>query len=135
VHVLGLRVKTRDPEVKFEATRLSGPDKKGKEFTFDTFFASASRRSGQISEESLVLDLLIRGPYFKVPDLTHLTSEVVVKPPSPFRGSATLVHDSSNKVNWDGGLRLDLPGFGVVPLTGASTDATLCADSGCRVNK
>jgi len=135
VHLLGLRVKPRNSEVKFEATRLSGPDKKGNEFAFDTFIASASRHRGRISEESLVLDLLVQGPYFKVPDLTHPASEVLIEPPSPFLGSASFRRESSSKAGWDGDLRLNLPGFGVVPLAGAGAHATLCADSGCQVNK
>jgi hypothetical protein len=133
-HLLGLRVKPRNPEVKFEATRLSGPDKKGNEIAFDTFIVAASRQRGRISEESLVLDLLIQGPYFKVPDLTHPGAEVAIAPPSPFLGKAILSRTSAPRAGWDGDLRVDLPGFGVLPLAGAGSSATLCADSGCRVN-
>jgi hypothetical protein len=134
-HLLGLRVNPRNPEVKFEATRLSGPDKNGNEIAFDTFIAAASRKRGRIIEESLVLDLLIQGPYFKVPDLTHPAAEVAIAPPSPFLGKAILSRASAPRAGWDGDLRVELPGFGVVPLTGAGSSATLCADSGCRVNK
>ena len=134
-HVLGLRVKPRNPAVKFEATRLSGPDKKGNEIAFDTFIAAASRQRGRIAEESLVLDLLIQGPYFKVPDLTQPGAEVVIAPPSPFLGKAILTRASPSNLRWDGDLRVELPGFGVLPLAGAGASATLCADSGCRVNK
>jgi hypothetical protein len=82
-----------------------------------------------------VLDLLVRGPYFKVPDLTRLTSEVVLEPPQPFLGSATVNRKGPHKVGWDGNLRLNLPGFGIVPLTGPGTAVSLCADSGCRPPK
>jgi hypothetical protein len=134
-HSLGLKVKTKDPEVQFQASRLSGPEKRGKEFVLDSFFAGASRDRGRIHEESAVLDLLAKGPYFKVPDLSRLTSEVVLEPPRPFLGSATLRHEPGGKVDWSGDLRLPLPGFGIVPLTGPGVRATLCADAGCRSKK
>jgi hypothetical protein len=135
VHGLDLKVRTRNPGVKFEASRLSVRKKKGKGFAFNTFLVAASRDRGRIFEESAVLDLLVQGPYFKVPDLTHLTSEVTVEPPTPYLGSATLRRRSSSKVSWTGDLRLNLPGFGVVPLAGPGTHATLCADSGCKAKK
>jgi len=60
-----------------------------------------------------------------------LTKEVVVEPPAPFLGSATLRRESPQETAWTGDLRVNLPGFGVVPLTGPDTDVTLCADDGC----
>jgi hypothetical protein len=135
VHVLNLKVKAAKAGVEFQATRLSAPNKKGKEFAFDTFLAAGSRDRGRIHEESVVLDLLVRGPYFKVPDLTHLTKEVVLEPPTPFLGSASLRRESTDKVSWVGDLGVNLPGFGVVPLAGPDAQVSLCADSGCRSNK
>ncbi|HTT95996.1 MAG TPA: hypothetical protein VMF55_15095 [Solirubrobacterales bacterium] len=133
-HRLILRATTEKPAVKFEASRISGPGKQGREIAFDTFIAAATRDRGRIEEESTVLDLLIRGPHFQVPDLTHLTSEAVITPPAPFLGSATLRREPSSEPSWDGNLRLDLPGFGVVPLARPGTQVSICADSGCRTS-
>jgi hypothetical protein len=135
VHVVNLKLKTKNPAVEVDASRLSGPDKHGKEFSFDTFVAAATRERGRIEEESAVLVLLAQGPYFKVPDLTRLTSEVVLKPPAPFIGSGTLRRDPSGQLSSTGDLRVNLPGFGVVPLSGTGIQATLCADSGCHAKK
>lgn len=134
-HGLLLKAETKSPPVQFEASRVSGPDKKGKEFTFDTFFAGAARDLGRIKEESAVLDLFVRGPYFKVPDLARPTSEVLVAPPAPYLGSATLRRGSTQKVGWSGDLRVGLPGFGVVPLAGPGAQASICADAGCPSTK
>lgn len=134
-HALILNVRTGDPTVQFFAARISGPDKHGKELALDSFIAGGTRERGRIREESSVLDLLIPGPYFKVPDLARLTSEVVLEPPAPFLGSATLRRESSDKVSWDGDLRLNLPGFGVVPLAKPAAHVSLCADSGCHLKK
>ena len=50
--------------------------------------------------------------YLKVPDLTHLTQEGVIKPPAPFTGSATYLRESADSISWTGDLSVDLPGFG-----------------------
>jgi hypothetical protein len=134
VHVLELKAKTKSPAVAFEASRLSAAPK-GKELVIDTFAAVASRDRGRIHEEAIAAALLVRGPYFKVPDLTHPAAEVLIEPPAPFLGSATFRRESADQVSWDGNLRVELPGFGLVPLAGAGADATLCADSGCPASK
>jgi hypothetical protein len=133
-HVLLLRAKAQsgNREVAFDAMRLSGPGRKGYELSFDTFVATVSRDRGRIHEESSATEALALGPFFKVPDLRHLTSEAVIRPPRPFSGGATFRRESEDGVSWKGDLRVKLPGFGVVPLTSASTRVSMCADSGCR---
>jgi hypothetical protein len=128
--VLGARSKAGKHTVSFAAERVSG-SRKGKEIAFDTFIATAIRDWGRIKEEGTALALLVHGPYFKVPDLTRLTSEAVLAPPNPFLGSATYQRESADKVTWKGDLRVKLPGFGAVPLAGSTFKAAMCLDSGC----
>jgi hypothetical protein len=52
--------------------------------------------------------------------------EAIVNPPSPFSGSATFRRESRKESKWSGDLKVDLPGFGTVPLTGRGAQATLC---------
>jgi hypothetical protein len=49
-----------------------------------------------------------------------------VAPPFPFSGAATLEHGRGTADTWSGGLSVDLPGFGALPLTGPSFSAKLC---------
>jgi hypothetical protein len=131
-HLLALGAATvaHGRKVGFGALRLSA-SKKGKEVAFDTFVATASRDLGRIHEEASATQLLLRGPYFKVPDLTRMTSEAMIQPPLPFLGSGTFRRESADKVSWVGDLRVTLPGFGSVPLAGPAFKTAMCLDSGC----
>jgi hypothetical protein len=135
IHALELKVKTTHPKLEFEASQLLARGRKYKGLNFGNFFALAARDRGRIEEESAALDLLVGGRRLRVPDLTHLTKEAVVEPPAPFLGSATLRREAGHETAWTGDLRVNLPGFGMVPLTGPDADVTLCADSGCRPTK
>ncbi len=132
-HLLALRVGATvgNQRVSFRAERVSGSEK-GKEVAFDTFIGTASRDLGPIHEVGTATDLLASGPYFRVPDLVHLTAEAVLAPPKPFLGSATYHRESADKVSWEGDLRMKLPGFGAVPLAGPKFKAAICLDSGCE---
>lgn len=127
-----LKAKQAHPTVSFEASRAVAPTRKGNEVPFDTFFALASRDFGRIHVESAAAEVFVHGPYFEVPDLLHPTTEAILKPRKPFLGSAVLQREPSGKVRWHGNLRVDLPGFGVVPLVGPKFTTTMCADYGCR---
>ncbi len=131
-HLAELKVTTAGPEVTFDAATIEIPGGKHQMLHLGNFFASAHRDRGRIEEESDAFDLLVSGPYFVVPDWTRPSAEAVVTPPSPFLGTATFSHDSSGAISWRGDLRLNLPGFGVVPLAGRASKATMCADAGCR---
>jgi hypothetical protein len=131
---LGATMTAGSRKVGFAALRLSAR-RKGKEVAIDTFIGTALRDRGRIQEQGTAFALLVRGPYFKVPDLTKMTSEAVLAPPKPFRGDATYRRESADKVSWAGDLRVKLPGFGVVPLTGPAFKAVMCLDSGCRPDK
>lgn len=136
-HVLGLGATATagNRRVGFGALRVS-VRKKGKEVAFDTFIGTAIRDRGRIQEQGTAFALLVRGPYFKVPDLTHPTTEALLAPPKPFLGGATLRRDpTADTVSWRGDLRVKLPGFGALPMAGRSFKAVMCADSGCRSKK
>jgi hypothetical protein len=135
-HIVELNAMTSAPPVVFQAQQASLPERvKGLGKNISNFFAAASRDRGRIKESSAALNLLVSGPYFKVPDLEHLTSEAILEPPQPFLGSATFRRESATRTSWEGDLRVDLPGFGVVRLAGPDSEATMCADSGCHLPK
>jgi hypothetical protein len=135
-HLLGLGATKMagNRKIGFAAVRLSATHK-GKEATIDTFIGEVRRDRGRIQEKGTAFALLAIGRYFKVPDLTHMTSEAVVAPPKPFRGEATFQRESAEQVSWAGDLRVKLPGFGVVPLTGNGFKTVMCEDSGCRTHE
>jgi hypothetical protein len=135
-HLLGMGAKkvAGNRTVGFAGLRLSAMHM-GKEVVIDTFVAEVRRDRGRIQEQGTAFDLFAFGPYFKVPDLTHRTSEAVLAPPKPFLGSATFSRESADEVSWKGSLRVKLPGFGVVPLTGTGFKSVMCADSGCHLSE
>jgi hypothetical protein len=136
VHLLALGAtkKAGNRRVGFAGIRLSATHK-GKEVVIDTFAATVRRDRGRIQEQGTAYALLALGPYFKVPDLTHPTAEGVLAPPKPFLGGATFHRESTDGVSWKGDLRVNLPGFGVVPLTGSKFKVVTCADSGCHLKE
>jgi hypothetical protein len=135
-HLLGLATKkvAGNRKIGFAALRLSATHK-GKEAALDTFVGTAIRDRGRIQEQGTAFALLAIGPYFKVPDLDHMTSEAVLAPPKPFLGSATFQRESADAVSWAGDLRAKLPGFGAVPFTGNGFKTVMCEDAGCRPDK
>lgn len=135
-HAFKLNVKLKGRPITFTAARDSArePDRKGpkgKGESFASFSVIATRHRGRIAEGAFAIQLFEPGSKFEVPDLTHLTREVVVKPAAPFSGSATLRRESPRSASWTGDLSVELPGFGEVHLAGPGTRATLCADAGC----
>lgn len=131
-HVVKLKAKAKGRQIAFEASRISArePGKKGTSFT--SFSVEAERHRGRIDEVSSTSLIFEPGSAFKVPDITHLAQEGVVKPPAPFSGSATYRRGSRHSLSWTGDLSVNLPGFGDVRLAGRQTTATVCADEGCR---
>jgi hypothetical protein len=53
-----------------------------------------------------------------------------VEPPAPFVGSAVFSQDPGLPAAWSGSLAVELPGGGIVPLTGPDFAAALCRGSG-----
>jgi hypothetical protein len=96
-----------------------------------TFEAFRFRHRGRLEEDSIVVQFASKGSSFKLPDAAHPTDEAVISPSSPFSGSATFHRNSANSVTWTGNLKVEMPAFGTVPLTGLRVEASLCHASAC----
>lgn len=83
------------------------------------------RKRGRLTVSSFLSSFDPKGNSLTLPDPSDPAGEAIVDPPSPFSGSATFRRDSP-KSRWSGDLKVDLPGFGAVPLTGHGAQATLC---------
>jgi hypothetical protein len=123
-------VKARGGEVVFTAARIESPAG-GRKGSSASFVAVAQREHGPMREVSLVGIIAAKGSAFEVPDLQSPTAEAILSPPSPFSGSAIFHGESAQPGNWTGDLKVDLPGFGTVPLTGAGVNASICQRSDC----
>lgn len=55
----------------------------------------------------------------------------VLTPPSPFNGTASFKAIPSESAEWAGTLEVDLPGLGIVPLTGPGFTPELCLGKHC----
>jgi hypothetical protein len=132
-HVLELKAKSdvHGRQVIFSASRASIRERKGKGFAFTNFVVQAQGHLGKIEETGAAFGILEPGSDFRVPDITHLTREVVIGPATPFSGTGTY-RQPNHSATWTGDLAVNLPGFGRVPLAGRRTTATLCADDGCQ---
>jgi hypothetical protein len=116
--------------IAFDAGRVHG-EEVGQNLTFTTFVAAASRNLGPIKEISSAISLAKNGAGFLSPDPLHPTAEAVIAPPFPFSGSATFKRASPQSASWSGDLKVELPGFGNVPLAGKGSRAALCEAPGC----
>jgi hypothetical protein len=58
-----------------------------------------------------------------------LPATATVEPPVPFLGSADLSQSPGQPAAWSGSLAVELPGAGIVPLTGPGFVAALCRGS------
>jgi len=127
-----VQMTTMDPghEVVFAASRneLHAGGKNGAQSTFEAF---RFRHRGRLQEDAIVVQFANKGSSFKLPDPTHPTDEAVISPSSPFSGSATFRRASSDSVTWAGNLKVEMPAFGSVPLTGPHVEASLCQVSDC----
>ena len=117
-------------DVLFAASRneLHAGGKSGAESTFEAF---RFRHRGRLEVSSIVVQFASKGSSFKLPDATHPTGEAVISPSSPFSGSATFRRDSADSVTWTGNLKVEMPAFGTVSLTGPRVEASLCLVSEC----
>jgi hypothetical protein len=117
-------------EVVFAASRNErhAGGKNGAESAFEAF---QFRHRGRLEEDAIVVQFANKGSSFRLPDATHPTDEAVVSPSSPFSGSATFRRSSADAVTWTGNLKVEMPAFGSVPLTGPGVEASLCLVSGC----
>jgi hypothetical protein len=88
--------------------------------------ANVTERRGRIAIERNVFE-------FGAPDTATLTKRGVhpastqVNAPKPFLGSATYSEEPvPPALPWDGSLRVELPGIGMIPLAGKGFHPTLC---------
>ena len=125
-----VEVKARGGKVVFTAVRIEVAAG-GRKGSSANFVAVGQRERGPIREVSLVGLIAAKGSTFEVPDLQNPTAEATISPSSPFSGSATFHGESPQPGNWTGDLKVDLPGFGTVPLTGAGVKASICQAADC----
>jgi hypothetical protein len=83
-------------------------------------------KRGRLTVTSFLNSFDMKGDPLTLPDPSDPASEAIVDLPSPFSGSATFRRDSPTGSKWSGDLKVDLPGFGTIPLTGHGAQATLC---------
>jgi hypothetical protein len=125
-----LNVVTDHGKVRLGATRTE-IDAKGKTRTFANFTAVAGRNRGKVQEVSLVLLLLQKGPTFLSPEPSFPTRAATISPPAPFSGTGTFTREAGKSASWTGDLKVELPGFGDVPLAAGGSTASMCQGPGC----
>ena len=106
-------------------------DAKGKSRTFANFTAFAARNRGKVQEVALVLLLLQKGPTFLSPEPSFPTRAATISPPAPFSGTGTFSREAGKAARWTGDLKVELPGFGDVPLAGTDSTASMCQGPAC----
>jgi hypothetical protein len=117
--------------ITFSASRMTA--KFGhKEQTITNLLAGGSRSLGRIRLVSITLAFSDKGSTFVTPDPLHPTDEAILTATAPFSGSATFRRQPGQAASWTGNLKAELPGFGVVPLTGPGVHASLCLPSTCE---
>ncbi len=125
-----LDAKARGGKLIFTATRIEAAAG-GRKASSANFIAIGQRERGPTREVSLVGLIVAKGSSFQVPDLQDPTNETTVSPSFPFSGSATFRGESPRSGSWTGDLKVELPGFGTVPLTGAGVQASMCQAPDC----
>ncbi len=134
LHEVQVDAKARGGKVVFTATRIEAAAG-GRKGVSTNFLVFGQRRRGPMGEVSVVGLIGAKGSSFQVPDLGNPTDEATVSPSSPFSGSATFRREPPQPSDWTGDLKVELPGFGTVPLTGAGNPSldvpgTRCSSGG-----
>jgi hypothetical protein len=105
-----------------------------KKRTITSLLAGGSRSLGRIRLVSVALAFSEKGSTFVTPDPLHPADEAILTPNAPFSGSATFRRESGQEASWTGDLKVELPGFGTVPLAGPGAHASLCQPSTCEAS-
>lgn len=92
--------------------------------SFALVIADVSERLGRVQISRSFLEITDHVLTVSKPGTTPETT--LVKPPKPFRGSATYAASPDSPPTWTGDLRVPLPGAGPVPLTGPGFNAKFC---------
>jgi hypothetical protein len=122
---LELLVSARHGRVGLIAFREAAGKGHKRSSTTDLIVAG-KRRRGRIEETGSILDIFAPGSYLRPAKSLEPTAEAVLKAPDPFSGSATFRTPPKGPTFWNGDLKVALPGFGTVRLTGKATRAVLC---------
>jgi hypothetical protein len=120
----------RGRKIAFAASRFEFASG-AKTGTASTFIVVGTRHRGRVGEVATVAQFLTEGTYFGIPDSAKPTDEAILTPASPFSGSATFLGGSAGAARWSGDLKVELPAFGTVPLTGPGVKASMCAAASC----
>jgi hypothetical protein len=94
------------------------------------FLASISRREGGSGVSSSAF-LAGTSNNFRIPDSLEPPATATVEPPAPFSGSATFQLTSPHHAEWTGDLKVELPGYRRVRLTGPKLRSGLCKGTDC----
>jgi hypothetical protein len=97
-----------------------------------SFSAKAHRYRGRIKETSLADSIFPASKTFRLPEPELPNRGAILAPPWPFQGTGTFDRGSGRSASWTGDLRVELPGFGEVHLTGPNARARYCASSNCK---
>jgi hypothetical protein len=117
-------------KVRFGADRTEAKAK-GKTKIFSTFTAAALRTRGKLHELSLVLMLFEPPSSFLSPEPEFPTRGATISPPAPFSGTGTFTREPGKAGSWSGDLKVEMPGFGSVPLAASDSRASICEIPGC----
>ena len=126
-----LHATARRGDVVLTASKIVEKGKGGKASSTNGLVAVATRRRGPIKESFAAAEIFGKGSTLIVPNRKDPKSEVILKPPAPFSGSATFRRHPKKPPSWTGDLKVDLPGFGEVRLTGPGTHASMCEGIAC----
>ncbi len=125
IETVELHASGTNPTTTFKATRLAELKATGgSSFAFTNFLVTAERRLGRIEEKGVAAVLFGEGSWLR--PLAPLTpkSDLLVEPPAPFTGSAHYRQETPSRGHWSGDLKVDMPGFGLLPLAGPRNRAT-----------
>ena len=92
--------------------------------SFGIVIAGTSEHLGRVRVSRSFFEIAEHALTLSKPGATPETA--LVKPPRPFRGSATYTASPDSRPTWTGDLRVPLPGAGSVPLTGPGFRAQFC---------
>lgn len=80
----------------------------------------------------LATTFVATGSYrYHVPGWPATHADAIAEPPAPFTGKGIFHLESPTTSTWSGGLGIDFPGIGHVPLTGPGFAAQLCESLTC----
>ena len=128
-----LHATSRGGRVVLIASKVVEKEKHRKGESTNLLSAIATRHRGRITEKIAAIELFGKGSTFLIPNRKDPKSEGILKPPAPFSGSATFRRHPKKKPTWTGNLKVGLPGFGQVRLTGPGTHASMCEGTACLI--